>query len=885
MQNPSPSPLLGLTLATVLSVLSAQEQPSLDELRAAGARSSRYLAKRPGEATRKQLKPSADRLREDLMPILKRHCFGCHGKRKAKADLRIDTLDPDLVKGGDADWWVEVVSVLANGEMPPPKRSRLSVEDRSKAIELLSQEIKLASTARRATGGHSSFRRMTRYEYNYALQDLLGLEREFARDLPPEAHSADGFQNSSETLQMSVTQLETYRTLARRALQRATSIGPRPEVLHWGVTMGQRAEIEWKKQQQELARLRKKFKDEPEKLAKRLENLRTRHRKKPGGTHFKDLRGGRLAGHTWSYIGARYAFKPAPTRPEVPESFDHVAILPPGRRGVLLVELGDKLPDEGLLRVRVLAARASLEEQRLPSLQLEFGWQASNEGRARIRVGGHDHLITAAPDKPEFYEWLIPMGDIYPRNSVRRISRMGAMPSPSEYIRLVNSSAAKGEIQISYVEVSGPIYEEWPTASHRQVFFPSDKRGDEPAYARELLGRFMARAWRRPVTESEIGRKLRLFERMREHCDSFAAAMIEVLATVLSSPEFLYTKRLAAAGAAPETLSDLELASRLATFLWCSVPDETLRGLAERGELGKPEVLARQVQRMLADPRAERLAEHFVHQWLEMEKLDYLKTGKKLPALLKDAMQREPLELFREVLRHNASVLDFIHADYTMANERLARHYDIPGVHGNHFRRVELEAGHRRGGLMTQAGILAMNSSGEDSNPLKRGIWMLESLLNDPPPPPPPAVPEIDLADPRIAKMTLKERLEDHRNHAACMSCHAKIDPWGIAFENYGALGQWRDKIKGKPVDASSRLFNDEALDGMEGLKRFLLKNRQDQFVTALVHKMVVYALGRPLTFADRAGIAEITAKVRQGGDGLATLITHVATSELFHTR
>ena len=211
--------------------------------------------------------------------------------------------------------------------------------------------------------------------------------------------------------------------------------------------------------------------------------------------------------------------------------------------------------------------------------------------------------------------------------------------------------------------------------------------------------------------------------------------------------------------------------------------------------------------------------------------------------------------------------------------------YGLNGVRGNHFRRVSLKGSFRRGGLLTQAGFLAMNSSGTDSNPLKRGIWLLESILNDPPPPPPPAVPEIDLADPEIAKMSLKERIEDHRNHAACMSCHAKIDPWGIAFENYDALGRWRTEIDGKPVDAMSRLFNNEPLKGMNGLKRFLLKNRQDQFLRALVHKMSVYALGRPLTFADREGVDAIAAQVRREGDGLATLVREVATSDLFQSQ
>ena len=177
-----------------------------------------------------------------------------------------------------------------------------------------------------------------------------------------------------------------------------------------------------------------------------------------------------------------------------------------------------------------------------------------------------------------------------------------------------------------------------------------------------------------------------------------------------------------------------------------------------------------------------------------------------------------------------------------------------------------------------------MNSDGKDSHPLKRGIWLLESLLHDPPPPPPPAVPEIDLADPEILKLTLKERMEDHRNDPACMSCHAKIDPWGIAFENFDAIGAWRDKIGKQPVDATSQLYNQTELAGMDGLKRYLLENRQDQFARAMVHKLASYALGRPLSFADRAEVEQITAKLRRQEDGLKTLIKLLVASELFQS-
>ena len=220
-----------------------------------------------------------------------------------------------------------------------------------------------------------------------------------------------------------------------------------------------------------------------------------------------------------------------------------------------------------------------------------------------------------------------------------------------------------------------------------------------------------------------------------------------------------------------------------------------------------------------------------------------------------------------------------------MADERLAVHCGLPNVRGNSFRRVALNGIQHRGGLLTQSGLMAMNSNGADSHPLKRGVWLLKSVLNDPPPPPPAAVPIIDLADPEIMKMTLKQRIENHRNQAACFSCHAKIDPWGIAFENYDALGRWRDKVNGVPVDASSLLFNQQELKGADGLKRFLLQNRQDQFVRAMVHKLATFALGRPLSFSDHADIDGIAADVRQQGDGLSTMISCIVASELFQTK
>ena len=853
---------------------------TFEEARTLGRKRSAFHKQHAAD-TAVSLKPNLDEFAKSVQPILDQACVQCHGSEAQEGNVRIDTLDPDLLHGSDIDWWLEVQAVLNNSEMPPPDEVDLSAADRVKVIEWLSNEIQVASIVRRATGEHSSFRRMTRYEFNYALQDLLGLPYDFAKDLPPEASSEDGFQNSSEILHMSVSQLEAYRRLALKALQRATVHGERPQVLYWGVTMQDAGKIDWGKQNEQFEKVKAETADNPEQQEQKLRELENRFRQPHPVPYFKDLSNGRTVRASWSYQRAKYANLAAESPRKMPTPLEHVAILPRGNNKRFTVELGNRIPDEGIMRVRVRASRANAEDDGIPSLQLLFGWQASNEGRAVLPVPDGERAITAGPENPEFYQWDVPLGEIYPRNSVRKTSRMGAMPNPSEYIRLANNSVSQGPIQIDYVEVAAPVYDEWPLASHKRIFLDSDNQSDEQEYAREVLNAFMQRAWRRKISSDELNQKLRLFATMRPACESFEEAVVEVLATVLASPQFLYVVREADD---QQHLPAHELATRLSMFLWCSVPDEELRHLAECGRLLESDVLRGQVERMLSDDRVKRLSKHFVHQWLDMQLLEFRSVRRKHESL-KQAMQREPVELFGEMLRTDASVLDFLHADYAVVNERLALHYHLPNVKGNNFRRVALQENSRRGGLLTQAGLLAMNSSGDDSHPLKRGVWLLESVLNDPPPPPPPAVPEIDLADPEIAKMTLKERIEDHRNHAACMSCHAKIDPWGIAFENYDALGQWRDQIEGKPVDATSTLFNQQQLDGMDGLKRFLLENRQDQFVRAMVHKLTTYALGRPLVFADRSAVDEITSEVRRQGDGLTTMIESIAISDLFRTK
>lgn len=854
------------TLFLAIPVFGQSEPSTLDQARKKGLDSSQYRTQIGDSKPEQAPAANLDEFNRTVLPLLRDACFECHGESNQEGEFRVDTLDPNLLSGKDTAWWVEVFDVLSKGEMPPEGEELLSGSGRSQIIEWLSSELQVASQVARTEQGHSSFRRLTRYEYNYALQDLLGLPYDFAKDLPPETVSEDGFLNSSEMLQLSSMQFETYREAARAALRKATVRGEQPQPIFYGITMEEGLEKEIQKFESDLENLRKRFADDPEKLEAEIAK-----RKNSGtrGVHYKNLETGFATQARWSYNGARYARTPVDERPDAPGSQPVVAVIPYQQR--LIVDLGDHLPASGSMRLRIRAGKTSTHKNAPASLRVIFGHQASNNSRADERVGTVDIPITAETEAPEFYTFDVPLGEVV-RNPFRGIQKLGMTPNPAEYVMLHNTSDPMATIQIDYIEIITPHFESWPTKSHRNVF-PQRQTGiDDQTYSREVITNFMRRAWRRTPAEAEINQKLALSQKLRPHCKDLEETLVNVLAEVLSSPKFLYIIT------SKSKQHDLELATRLSMFLWSSLPDRPLIEAAEAGKLSDENELRRQVDRMLDDPRANRFAKHFVRQWLGMQLMDHLQIHRDL----RDSMHQEPIAYFREVLKSDASIIDFLHSDYAVVDGKLARHYGIQGVVGNEFRRVSLEKEKRRGGLLTQAGLLAMNSDGKDSHPLKRGIWLLEKVLNDPPPPPPPAVPEIDLSDPDILKLTLKKRMEDHRNDPACMSCHQRIDPWGIAFENFDAQGRFRTKIGGKPVDAHALLFNKQPLDGIDGLKRYLLENRQDQFARAMTFKLMTYALGRPMAFADRAELDKITAKCRAEGDGLRSLVHLIVASDLF---
>jgi mono/diheme cytochrome c family protein len=863
--------LLVLGSVYTLHAATTQETPaSLETAREQGRAKSRFLKDTPAAAHASDVIPKANvaLFQKSVGPLLKKSCVACHGPEKAKGRLRIDTLNPDLLTGPDVERWREVFNALSKSEMPPEDEPdhALADADRGRLTDWLSNELNAASVVRRNSQEHSSFRRLTNYEYNYALQDLLGLPSALPNKLPPESTSEDGFKNSSELLQMSAMQFDTYREFGLKALKRATASGERPQPVTYIISM----------------------QDEMKKVvaAKAAEDAKKPDKKKPARRPKNQQQLlHRETGESVDYTAGKSMPQANAIGGQTPAVSPVVLVLP--RSSEVKLDLDRFLPDEGTMRVRIRAGRSSMKPDDHASLRLMFSAHTSNNANFSQVASEHDIPVTASADKPEFIEFDIPLGDIQ-RNPFRKLTT--TFPRRDEFLHIQNvSNAAGGEeplrVLIDYIEISAPFYEQWPPKPHTDIFFASEHKSGEQVYGREVLNRFLTRVWRRPITTVEVDPFMALFAKNRPGFATFEDAMVEVLATALATPEFLYLTQRVPSNETKSLvkISELEYASRLSVFLWSSIPDDELMKLAQEGKLREPTVLAAQVKRMLADPRSRRFSQNFVEQWLGLDRMNSVThvTDK----ALREAMEEEPKAFFEEVLKQNHSIMDFIHSDYAVVNERLASHYRIPKVFGPDFRKVPVTPQTNRGGLLTNAVIMTMNSDGKDSHPLKRGVWMLKHILNDPPPPPPPNVPQVDLTNPDILKMTVKERIADHRNKAACISCHAKIDPWGIAFENYDALGAYRTQIKNQPVDATSELFNHQTLAGIDGLKRYLLTDRQDQLARAMVHKLTAYALGRPLTFADSADLDSLTAQLRRGNDGLGDLINLIVRSNIFSSK
>jgi mono/diheme cytochrome c family protein len=803
--------------------------------------------------------------------LFEKHCYACHGIEKPKGKLRIDKLDPDFVTGSDGNDWLVVMDRLEFGDMPPEKAPPLADEDRELMTAWIAQAHRQAGLAKPQA---PTFRRLTRREYERTMQDLLGLPIEFGARLPEDGKSKAGFRNDGDALRMSPVQYETYLQIADEALAEAIVTGKPPVVHRYRITLEPfRVEA--------LPRPADRPGDSFDYAGNpfNITNIGPIPQRPPGG-------------------GNRPKPPPNPYPPDIlPPStivrFSEAAVRAPKSSVALRMRQAFR---KGETLIKVRAARVEPKEgagsSRAPIMAVAIG--STNFHGVELKTVNEPVVIDHADFRT--YEIRVRMENVSVPNT-------GPLNDKNSTILAVWNSAEEvaGEsppplLKIEWIEFESPYLESWPPRTHTDILFAN--RGlDEKAYAREVLRRFATRAYRGPLAPAELNRLVDYWTIARENTDSLEASLRETLGVVLSSPRFLGLPA-SRRGGAKEKLTDHELASRLSYFLWSTMPDETLLRLADGGTLHEPARLSEQVRRMIQDRRAWSFIEQFTDQWLELDRLERVVVHRaSYPGFddeLAAAMRMETIHFFAEVLRGDMSVFEFLDSDFTCVNQRLAAHYGIAGVTGPGFRKVPLEESFHRGGVLAHASILTGLSDGKDGHPIKRGVWLLRNLLDDPPPPPPPNVPELDRERPGLKNLTIPQALAVHRDQTSCNSCHRKIDPWGVAFEEYDAVGNWQRDGKGatlrvkrteQPIAAESELPNGARVNGLKELRAELLRSNSDDFRRAMVRKVMAYALGRTLTRGDADAADALVPALRARKDRLPALLELIVASEPFQSK
>ena len=512
-----------------------------------------------------------------------------------------------------------------------------------------------------------------------------------------------------------------------------------------------------------------------------------------------------------------------------------------------------------------------------------YGDQAGNEpAKMALRLDGRDLKVfdvTAEVDRPRVYQFKARIKAGNHRIAAAFINDFydPAIKDPKHRDR---------NLHVQFIEVQAPAAEALP-ASHRSLFIatPGDKLSKDEA-ARRILANFSRRAFRRPVTPQEVGRYLKLFKMADQQGEKFEQAIGVAVQGVLVSPHFLFRIEHDHPQGGIHPISEYELATRLSYFLWSSMPDEELFALAGKGDLRKN--LDAQVRRLLKDDKAKALVDNFGGQWLQWRNLKTLNPDRKtFPAFdeqLRAAMVTEAELFFEAVVKEDRSVLDFLDANFTFLNDRLARHYGIDGVYGRRFRRVALKPDSPRGGVLTMASTLTVTSNPTRTSPVKRGKWILENILNAPPPPPPPDAGELSEEKKVTESAPLRQRMEMHRHRADCVSCHARMDPLGFALENFDGIGGWRSRDGKFPVDSAGTLPTGESFKGARELKS-VLKKRSEAFSRCVAEKLLTYALGRGVEYYDKCTLDDIVAALKKNDYKFSRLVLEIVNSDPFQRR
>lgn len=788
------------------------------------------------------LSASAIDYESEVVPILERVCFDCHGPGKQKADIRFDQLDPDFLKGGDADTWHDSLDQVNLGEMPPAKaENQFTEEERRILTTWLNDSLKALVEATRHLGGRVDSRRLTRYEYANTMRDLLGVEFDYARELPPEPASPEGFLNNGRTLEMSPTQVETYLAVARTALDIAIVTEKKPEV------------IVVDQEKTSIGKL---------------------PRRKDGGA---------------TPVNPEFVLDV----PEFPRTGEFEITIQAGA----VIPGGEAIPRmevwlgcvPGIIHVpRKLVGAADVSAPPENPQTFVFrgrmeDYPQAGEQRFGANVDFNGVIVMLDFFNADGEELRYPhsrYSDPVPKPK-KKGETIPELPDPPKEPYL--------DIVIQSVRYEAPVLQSWPPPAHLALLDPAHAGKPEAERARLALESFLPRAFRRETTPGDAAPFLALFEAVRPGLDSFEEAMQETLAAVLVSPHFLHLV---------DTGDDFAIANRLSYLLWSTAPDERLHRLAREGALSSPDVLSEETTRLMNDPRADEFIHRFADQWFDLSSLDRVAINPEFfPDFdneLKEAMKTETREFFGEILRGDLSCLELIDSNWTITNRRLASHYGLSELpRSGTFERVTLTPEDRRGGILGQGSFLLGNSNGESSHPIKRAVWILDRLLDSPPAPPPPDVPELDPENPDLAGLTVKQQLATHREKESCRSCHEGIDPWGVALEHFDAIGLSRTHAAmrigknrkaptGPKLDPATELPDGTPLSGTPDLKRYLLEEKRTHFARSVVKRLSTYALGRSLELSDRETIDRLVEEFESDGYRLRGLIVDLVTSDLF---
>jgi mono/diheme cytochrome c family protein len=772
-----------------------------------------------------------------LKPFLAEHCLRCHGEKKQKGNFRIDTLPRDFASPLAAGHWGEVMSRISSGEMPPDDEPKPKPEEAARAVEWIAGQLKEGEAARLAKRERVTFHKLSREEYGHTIRDLLGVNFNAAdpSGLPedPEWH---GFERIGSVLSLSPAHIEKYLTAAETILNEAMpAAAPK--------TISRRKDV-W--------------------------DLRYHGQQRQKAEQLGLADKARV--ELWPQDGVDVST-------DFPVAGDYR----------MRIQLSGMKPPRGR------APRVNVYAKGLDRMLVEQDVATSEAQPVTVEVtfhmpAGHQDLRLSC-DAPGPSN-LPRHGRFDAGRFFTTIKASDTGRQPWQY-KLTDEEGVpiRPFLIVDWVEFQGPLQATWPSPQQQQFF--GSGAGDV-THAREIVTRFAERAFRRPPREAEVDRFVKLIESELKSGEKFEAAVKSALVAMLCAKDFLYLVE-GSADQLSHRLNDWELASRLSYFLWSTMPDDRLLRLARTNALHQPEVLRGEVARMLGDPQAARFATGFARQWLQLRNVGKFPPDKKLypdyDAHLERSMVAEGTTFFRHVLDQNLSVREFLDSDWTMLNARLAEHYGIAGVEGDVFQRVALRPEHRRGGLLTQAGVLSLTSDGQRHRPVHRGKWVLENIFNQPPPPPPANVSPIEPTPAGQPKATLRMKLQAHIKDPHCASCHRKIDPLGLAFDHYDAIGRWRTEEVVKdgagenpPVDASGVLPDGRKFaDGAE-LKRLLVADT-DKFAAALVEKLATYALRRAMTIDDRRALAALAAQGKATDYRLRDVIEGLVVSELFQSR